>query len=129
MTAPLWTDLAYHRSGSSPLVILESPFRGETEGDQRRNNRYLKLALRDSISRGECPFASHAIYPLALNEQCERDLGITLGLRLGLEADFVAVYADYGITPGMEHAIDFYLSQGLTIQARQLFCDMNRKAL
>ena len=39
-------------------VIIESPYAGDVE----RNLRYLRACTRDSLMRGEAPFASHAIY-------------------------------------------------------------------
>ena len=37
------------------LVIVESPFAGDTE----RNIRYARACLADCLRRGEAPFASH----------------------------------------------------------------------
>lgn len=41
-------------------VIIESPYAGNVEA----NATYLRRCLRDSLLRGEAPFASHAIYTL-----------------------------------------------------------------
>lgn len=38
-------------------VIIESPYHGNVE----RNLRYLRACLRDSLLRGEAPFASHGL--------------------------------------------------------------------
>lgn len=40
------------------LVLLESPYAGDTE----RNVDYGRRCLRDSIMRGEAPMASHLLY-------------------------------------------------------------------
>ena len=48
-----------------PVVLIESPYSGfGVEGI-----RYLACCFLDSILRGECPIASHAIGPLALPER------------------------------------------------------------
>ena len=48
-----------------PVVLIESPYSGfGVEGI-----RYLACCLLDSILRGECPIASHAIGPLVLPER------------------------------------------------------------
>jgi hypothetical protein len=63
-----------------PVVLIESPYRGVgTEAI-----RYLACCLLDSVLRGECPIASHAIYPLCLLEDVEYAGGKT-GREIGLE--------------------------------------------
>lgn len=39
-------------------VVLESPFAGDVE----RNVRYAKACIRDCLSRGEAPIASHLLF-------------------------------------------------------------------
>ena len=83
-------------------VIIESPFGGELD----RNIKYLWRCVRDSIERGEAPFASHGFYPAVLNETLlpERELGIKLGYEWMEVATVVAFYIDYGWSPGMKKA-------------------------
>lgn len=63
-----------------PFVIIESPFAGEVE----ENIKCARQCLRDSILRGEVPFASHLLYTqegvLDDDDPYERELGINLGL-------------------------------------------------
>jgi hypothetical protein len=40
------------------LVILESPY----AGDVAANTAYARACVRDSLSRGEAPLASHLLY-------------------------------------------------------------------
>ena len=40
------------------LVILESPY----AGDVAANVKYARRCVRDSLSRGEAPIASHLLY-------------------------------------------------------------------
>lgn len=39
-------------------VVLESPYSGDIKG----NTKYARMALRDSLARGEAPIASHLLY-------------------------------------------------------------------
>ena len=40
------------------LVYLESPYAGDVE----KNIKYARLCMKDSLDRGEYPFASHLLY-------------------------------------------------------------------
>jgi hypothetical protein len=84
-------------------VIIESPYAGNV----RRNRRYLRACLRDSLRRGEFPFASHVLYASVLRDDdpTEREQGIRAGLAWGLKADAAVVYADLGISSGMARGI------------------------
>jgi len=86
-----------------PLVIIESPYAGDVE----RNLRYLRACLRDSLLRGEAPFASHGLYTQALDDDvaAERVIGIVAGQEWTTAADFVAVYTDLGTSSGMRAGI------------------------
>lgn len=88
-------------TASKKVVIIESPFAGDIE----KNLRYVRACLRDSILRGECPLASHALYtqPGVLRDDVpeERELGMGLGWHVMERADLVAVYTDLGWSSGM----------------------------
>ena len=88
------------------FVILESPF----AGDIVKNEAYAKLAMRDSLLRGEAPFASHLLYTqkgiLDDSNLKEREMGIEAGLYIGSFADMTVVYIDLGISSGMQYGID-----------------------
>lgn len=81
-------------------VIIESPFAGGFA-----NIKYARRCVRDSLSRGESPYASHLLYTQKglLNDLVpeERKLGISAADGWLEVADFVAVYCDLGITGGM----------------------------
>lgn len=100
------------------LVIIESPYAGNI----RLNEAYLNACLRDSLLRGEAPFASHGLYTKALNDNNpeERDLGITSGLEYYRVANKCVVYSDLGISPGMAKGIDKAESLGIPIEYRKL---------
>jgi hypothetical protein len=85
-------------------VIIESPYAGDLE----RNKRYLEWAIHDSLKRGEAPFASHAIYPGALDDDKpeERTWGINAGFAWWDAAEVIIFYADFGFSPGMKKAMN-----------------------
>lgn len=103
-----------------PIVIIESPY----AGDLQRNLQYARLALRDSIMRGECPFASHLLYtqPGVLNDALpvERELGIELGFRLWKYAQTIAFYCDYGMSRGMTAAMQKATKEGYLTETRYI---------
>lgn len=105
-----------------PLVIIESPFRATAERSQEQHECYLQHCLRDSISRGENPYASHLYLTRVLNDDIpmERAFGIQAGWEWGKHADLVAVYGDLGISPGMSESIDFYAAAGKPIERRTI---------
>ncbi len=87
------------------LVILESPYAGQIE----RNKTYARACVRDSLSRGEAPLASHLLYTqegiLRDEDPKERQWGIAAGLAWGKHAEATVVYADHGYSSGMIQGI------------------------
>lgn len=102
----------------TPFVIIESPYAGDIE----RNVAYARAALLDSLRRGEAPFASHLLYSGVLRDQIpeERELGIEVGLEIGLRADRTVVYADLGISKGMRQGIEAAKAVGRPVEYRSL---------
>lgn len=102
------------------LVILESPFNGDVE----RNVGYARMAARDSLMRNEAPMVSHLLYtqPGVLDDDNPRDRrkGILAGWAWGKIADATVVYADYGVTPGMQEGIDRALAEGRVVEVRHI---------
>jgi len=84
-------------------VQLESPF----AGDVPRNRAYALRCLRHSLELGESPFASHLLYPFVLNDEIATDRAA--GLKAAFDwlsvAEGMAVYTDYGTSPGMKLAV------------------------
>jgi hypothetical protein len=106
-------------------VIVESPYAGHTQRVIGRNVRYLGACLRDSLLRGEAPFASHGLYTLPGvlddSDAAERKLGITAGFAWRPAAEATVVYDDYGITEGMRLGIEHARELGQLIEVRQLY--------
>lgn len=102
------------------LVILESPYAGDTEA----NVAYARACVRDSLMRGEAPIASHLLYtqPGILNDADPRDreLGIAAGLAWKLVAHASVVYMDRGLSVGMQSGIDSAIAAGLKVDYRLL---------
>lgn len=101
-----------------PRVLIESPL----AGDVGKNLDYALKALEDSLSRGEAPFASHLLYPQVLDDldPVQREQGMAAGFAWGDCADFVAVYQDRGISPGMLRGIERHLAAGIRVDFRTL---------
>ena len=103
-------------------VVIETPFSAKTPEDRQRNDAYLRAAIKDSIDRGEAPYASHAFYTHYLDDDIphERTLGMEMGFVWGECAEEVIVYADLGLSNGMKHGIATALSRGQTVTYRTL---------
>jgi hypothetical protein len=101
-------------------VILESPF----VGDLKRNINYAKLAVRDSLMRGESPMAPHLLFPQPgiLKDEVseERKLGILAGLAWTEVAEAVVVYVDYGVSSDMMAGIQKANEENITVEFRKI---------
>jgi hypothetical protein len=85
-------------------VIIESPYAGNVE----LNERYLRACLRDSLLRGEAPYASHGLYTqegvLDDLDADERECGMLAGFAWGDVAELRVFYIDLGMSNGMQRA-------------------------
>lgn len=102
------------------LVILESPYAGDIEA----NVEYARACVRDSLSRGEAPIASHLLYTQAgiLKDEIpdERQWGINAGLAWASVAHATVVYTDRGLSNGMKYGIANAERAGRVIEYRSL---------
>ncbi len=105
-------------------VIIESPFAGRTLEEAAKNLAYARACFRDSLLRGEAPYASHLLYtqPGILDDSnaIERKQGIEAGLEWGLVADTTVVYRDLGISRGMDQGIAAARTVNRPIEFRSL---------
>lgn len=103
------------------LVILESPYAGDIE----RNVKYARMCVRDSLSRGEAPIASHLLYTQEgiLNDDLpeERQLGIDAGLAWKEVATKHVFYIDYGYSRGMEYAKKYATENQIPMEERTIY--------
>lgn len=101
-------------------VIIESPFRGND--GSFANVKYSRQCMRDALDRGESPFASHLLYTQkgVLDDSIpeERDKGIKAAEGWLEVADYVVIYADFGITLGMAKGIAKAARLGKTLKFR-----------
>lgn len=105
-------------------VVIESPYAGKTEKDHEENVAYARRAMKDALTRGEAPLASHLLYtqPGILNDAVpnERQLGINAGLEWMRFANRVALYLDRGKSPGMKAAEEYARIIGVPVVERYL---------
>lgn len=109
-------------------VILESPY----AGDIKRNIAYARCAVRDCVKRGEAPIVSHLLFtqPGILKDEVpeERALGIEAGLIWGTAAEKTVVYADLGMSRGMQGGIERAEKEGRPVEIRYLGEDWKNEA-
>lgn len=103
-------------------VILESPYAGATLNEVARHEQYARLAMLDSLQRGEAPMASHLLYTLVLDDTDpeQREAGIKAGLAWGPAAEATVVYIDLGVSPGMERGIRRAEAEGRYVERRSI---------
>jgi len=99
-------------------VIIESPYAGDVD----RNKEYLRRCVMDSLDRGEAPFASHGFYTQYLddNDKDQRQKGIVCGYEWMAAVKMVVIYSDYGVSDGMEKAIECANQSGKWIEFRHI---------
>lgn len=101
-------------------VILESPFAGDIE----ENIKYARECVRDSLSRGEAPIASHLLYTQdgILDDDIpeERMWGINAGLEWKKVAELHVFYTDRGMSKGMEYALKYACENNIPVEFRTL---------
>ena len=101
-------------------VILESPYAGDVDG----NLAYARACIRDCLTRGEAPIASHLLFtqPGVLRDGMpeDRKLGIEAGLAWITIADAMVIYIDRGMSPGMQAAMREAQRIALPVELRSL---------
>jgi hypothetical protein len=105
-----------------PIVIIESPYSAATANKLIVNQEYLKAAIKDSIDRGEAPFAGHFLYTRVLNDRSpqHRFLGMRISRAFLRVASLVAVYEDMGLSPGMLEGIRLAKAYGVPLDYRKI---------
>jgi len=101
-------------------VVLESPYSGDVE----RNVAYARRCVRDSLSRGEAPIASHLLYTqkgiLEDNVPGERRQGMRAGFAWLEVAGKSVVYTDFGVSEGMKRGIAAAENAEVPIEYREI---------
>ena len=103
-------------------VVIESPLAGRPAAwipkwlpflvrwserrSRERHKAYARACMRDSLGRGEAPYASHLLFdqPGLLNDADakEREQGIVAGFAWGVAGSTRAFYMYLGMSGGME---------------------------
>lgn len=101
-------------------VVIESPYRAKDGVIFSRSEVYLDRCILDCLSRGESPYASHAICTRVWDDAnpAEREAGILAGYPWHLVADAVVFYADYGWSEGMGAALKHAQEHGCSMETR-----------
>lgn len=99
-------------------VYLASPLSGDIE----TNQAYARLAMSDSLARGEAPLPPHILYTQVLNDTvpADREAGMRAGTAWLLRADALVAYIDRGVSRGMQAEIDTALAHGVPVEERRL---------
>lgn len=115
------------------FTIVESPLRGHPDGYEA-GLAYARCCLRHAISLGDTPWMSHLLYTQALNDTIpqDRSKGLELHMNIIKLALFMpvarmAIYADYGISEGMQEAIDYAHHLQITVTERFILPESVRK--
>lgn len=100
------------------LVVLESPYAGDTEA----NLKYARECAKHCAYQAEATQASHLYYTQFLDDKVveERLLGIALGLAWADRADYSVFYTDRGWSRGMTAALKEAMSRGKPFKIRAL---------
>ena len=103
-------------------VYLESPFYAVSSEGLHRNMEYLRRCMLDSMARGEAPLASHAVFTQFLDDGVpeERAIGMACGFAWAAFAETTVVYADLGISSGMQLGIDDARANGRPVVFREI---------
>lgn len=104
------------------LVVIESPYGSKDPQVVQENVAYLRKCMQDCLKRGEAPYASHGLFPGALDDNIpdQRRQGMEAGFAWGEMADAVVVYVDRGISSGMVEGIKRAQAYGTKVVMRSL---------
>jgi hypothetical protein len=107
------------------LVVIESPLGAPTRELIELNKTYARACMRDSLSRGEAPYASHLMFdqPGILDDLKpeERALGMMAGFAWGVHAAKCVVYLDRGFSDGMHEGVRRAALNNIPIEWRKLY--------
>jgi len=114
-------------------VIIESPCAAVSNEEWIANADYLNECLRDSIARGEAPYASHGIFAFSGAfedaDPEQREACMLAGFAWQTAAEAVIVYTDRGMSAGMVRAVELAAKQGITVEQRSIHTRLPNIAL
>lgn len=106
------------------LVIMESPYAGASGEDIFGDLAFGRACLKDCLTRGEAPLASHLLYTqegvLDDRDAADRALGIEAGHSWIKHVEALVVYVDRGVSEGMRKGITRAIQVGRPVEFRFL---------
>lgn len=121
---PKGTQFSLKLNEKQPMrrVVIESPLSPSNGFSFEDNQEFARRCMKDSLDRGEAPYASHLLYTQMLDDfdPAERKLGMEAGFVWGEAAQTVAVYTDRGMSSGMIEGIKRAQARGARIEFRTL---------
>ncbi|MBP5720936.1 MAG: hypothetical protein J6W82_07715 [Bacteroidales bacterium] len=99
------------RNKDSPVVYICSPYSGDVERNTKMARRYSRYA----IDNGYTPITPHLWLPGILSEETERELAISLDLRLLDLVSELWVCGDT-VSEGMKREIDHAAEAGIPVR-------------
>ena len=99
------------KNKDSPIVYICSPYSGDVTGNIEKACRYSRFA----VDEGCVPITPHLWLPLFLSEETERELAISLDLRLMNVCKELWVCGDV-ITDGMRREMLYAADNGMLIR-------------
>lgn len=107
------------------LVIIESPFAASETHTVEQHIEYARQCMRDSLMRGESPYASHLLYTqegvLDDLSPSERKMGIEAGFKWRDVSELTVFYIDHGYSDGMRLGLQDCISKNKPYEIRRLF--------
>lgn len=103
------------------LVAVESPLKANEAYSREQFKRYRELCLKDAIDRGEEVYCSHWLADILDDDDPrERMQGLMIGLKWAAKADYAVLYTDFGVSEGMQIALEMYSQIGMRVERRSL---------
>lgn len=107
------------------LVIIESPFAPSNTHTTAKHIEYARRCVRDSLLRGESPYASHLLYTqdgvLDDLDPQERKMGIDAGFNWRNVADLTVFYVDLGYSMGMRLGLQDCINKRKPYEIRRIY--------
>ncbi|AUR90681.1 hypothetical protein NVP1149O_27 [Vibrio phage 1.149.O._10N.286.55.A12] len=106
------------------LVIIESPFAASETHTVEQHIEYARQCMRDSLMRGESPYASHLLYTqdgvLDDLSPSERKMGIEAGFKWRDVSELTVFYVDYGYSSGMQLGLQDCINKRKPYEIRKI---------
>ena len=99
------------RNKDSPVIYVCSPYAGDIQHNTEMARQYSRYA----IDQGCIPLTPHLWLPAIVSEETERDLALTIDLRLLDRCDELWVCGDV-ISGGMKCEIDHAAEAGIPVR-------------